>query len=553
VKRSLSASQTRPRDPASRRASRRARGGRVALLLFAAVFALYAMTASGTIASSDGTTMYLLARSITLEHTLAIPSGNGNLGRGGRLYAKAGLGQAVAAAPFLLAGEAASRAAPRVAPFLRGREEFLVRAVTSVLNIVLGAVGVAVLFLVLTSLGASLVRAFWIATAFAVASPHWVYAKSFLTEPLTTACLLLGVWATLRARRASAPRATVWAALAGASWGWAIVTKTAMAAAVAPLAAWAAWDTLHRRTIGEGGGLVGAAHAKERARLLAALAAPLAVCVGGVLWYDAARFGSIWQTGYGAEASPESFSTPLLVGLYGMLLSSGKSVFLYCPLLLLSFPGFALMLRRNAPERSLAIALCTLLVGNLCLYARFMSWAGEGSWGPRYLVPFIPLALIPVAMYLARADRMRHAVARALTLLGLVVTLGGVFIYFGAYLRAAGEYPYTREFTDPRFMADTHWNPAFNPVVGHWRLLLANLDAHAAGRHPRVDPGAYDSGARTPLDAEQTTELLGGFDLWWCYLWYAGAPLAPALAVVCLLVLASAAAWYGAWRIARAP
>jgi len=142
---------------------------------------------------------------------------------------------------------------------------------------------------------------------------------------------------------------------------------------------------------------------------------------------------------------------------------------------------------------------------------------------------------------------------RRFAVLGVLVTLGGVGIYFGAFLREAGEYPYTREFSDPRFMQDTHWNPAFNPVVGQWRMLLANAGEHLQGRHPHVAPGAYSQTARSPLDPSQTTEFLGGLDLWWCYTWYAGAPLAPGLGVACALLLLAAAAFARAWRLARAP
>ncbi len=530
----------------------RRRTGAAALWLFLATLALYAMTASGTIASSDGTTMYLLTRALVHDHTIAIPSGNGYPGRDGRLYAKAGLGQAVVAAPFLAAGDLAAAAGARGVAFLRGKQEFVVRAVTSSLNLVLGALGVAAFFLTAIAFGAGAKRALLVATAFAVGTPQWVYAKTFLTEPLTTCCLVAGLGCVAAARHRQMPAALRWMAGAGLAWGWALVAKSAMASAVLPLVAWGVWDVWHRRAVGPGGGAVGEAPRDERLQLLAAAAVPMVACCALVLWYNAARFGSPLASGYGHEVSPESFSTPLLVGLYGLLFSSGKSVFLYAPLLLMAPAGFALMLRRNAAERPLAIALLVALAVNLAIYARFMAWGGDGSWGPRYLVPFVPLALLPVTMYLGTgqggARATRHAVARWLTVAGLVATLGGVTIYFGSYLRAAGEYPYTREFTDPRFMADTHFNPAFSPLSGHWRMAVDNLEQHLSGHHPHVTPQTYDPQARLPVDAEQAEQLLGGFDLWWCYLWYAGGPLALGLAAAAGLGLIAALAGLAAWR-----
>lgn len=533
------------------------RSGAAAVWLFVATLALYALTASGTIASSDGTTMFLLTRALVHDHTIAIPRGNGNIGRDGHLYAKAGIGQAIAAAPFLVAGDAAAAAAARQVAFLRGKQEFVVRAVTSSLNLVLGALGVAAFFLTALAFGAGRKRALLVATALAIATPHWVYAKTFLTEPLTSFCLIAGLGCVATARRRPLPRAAWWLAGAGLAWGWGLVTKSAMATAVGPLAVWGVYDVWQRRAIGPGGGPVGAATTAERWRLIAAAAAPMLACCALVMWYNAARFGSPLASGYGHEVSAESFSTPILVGLYGLLFSSGKSVFLYAPLLLLAPAGFALMLRRNGSERPLAMALLVTWALNLGVYARFMAWAGDGSWGPRYLVPFIPLALLPVTIYLGGGSGgpgrgVRHVVARWLTLAGLVATLGGVTIYFGSYLRAVGEYPYTREFTDPRFMEDTHFNPAFSPLAGHWQMAWDNLGEHAAGRHPRITPQAYDPTSRLPVDEQQARQLLGGFDLWWCYLWYAGAPLALGLAGAAVLGVIALGAALAAWRAVHA-
>jgi hypothetical protein len=50
-------------------------------------------------------------------------------------------------------------------------------------------------------------------------------------------------------------------------------------------------------------------------------------------------------------------------------------------------------LHRRDPQ--LALVAVAMLVANLIFHARFASWAGEGSWGPRYLVPFLPWLILP--------------------------------------------------------------------------------------------------------------------------------------------------------------
>jgi len=67
-------------------------------------------------------------------------------------------------------------------------------------------------------------------------------------------------------------------------------------------------------------------------------------------------------------------------------------------------------------------------------------------------------------------------------------------VYFGAQMREAGDYPYTKALSDPSFMAESHFNPARSPIAHHWRMLARNVREHARGRWPRLTPAA--AGAR---------------------------------------------------------
>jgi len=96
---------------------------------------------------------------------------------------------------------------------------------------------------------------------------------------------------------------------------------------------------------------------------------------------------------------------PLLRGLFSLLLSPGKSLFVYSPLLLLALPGTLLLLRRRGCE---AILLLALAAGNVALFACWYDWGVGVSWGPRFLVPLVPLLLVVQMPWLEE-----HVVARA--------------------------------------------------------------------------------------------------------------------------------------------
>jgi hypothetical protein len=159
-------------------------------------------------------------------------------------------------------------------------------------------------------------------------------------------------------------------------------------------------------------------------------------------------------------------------------------------------------------------------------------------------------------MALDTASRARRIAIAALAAAGLLVQIGGVSVYFGAQMREAGDYPYSLPLEHPRFMSDSHFNPAFSPIAGHWRMLIRNAGEHLTGHAPRLelaDPGAQ----RLGIDTADQARLLHGLDFWWLYLMYAGFPPLPVAAAALLLLAGVVFAGSRLWRAyrmeARAP
>ncbi len=512
----------------------------VAMRFAVAMMLLFVATAGGRITASDEYTIYRLTESLVTRGTVAITAGNAERGPDGKLYPKAGLGQAIAAAPFFLLGRAAA------IPFPDGQKDLVTRAVTSLLNPFVSGLLAGVLFLLFLHLGASPRGAFFWSVAAMLATPLWVYAKSFLAEPLLTLGLVTGFYGALRFRDGGGPRHAL---VCGLAWGFTVLTKYALLPAVLVLALPFLPSLRRFREVLPG--------------LLAVL-----LCALLALAYNATRTGNAFGSGYGRQATAAAFSTPLWVGLYGLLLSSGKGILWFAPLTLLVPSSLAPAWRRWGPVAAGLAVACGLMT---VLYATFEHWAADGSWGPRYLVPFIPLALALVVAAHAQmpwGGAPRKALVGTLAALGLIVQLGGVGIYFGAQMREAGDYPYTRSLDDPSFMAESHFNPWRSPVLDHWRMLARNTRAHVRGEWPRITPGAATAtgsgyardGAAAGAGASSVErerlavsrgELAGltrALDFWWAYAAYAGLPRVPlVMLAVALLALAGLQLAY-AWK-----
>jgi hypothetical protein len=488
------------RPAASRMAARTARW------IGVAAFLCFALTGGGRIVGSDEVTMLELSRAL-LHRGIAVPVGATLDGPDGRHYTKNAAGQAVIALPLVAVAEAAATRLPLPEP----RRALAVRFVVSFFNALIAALLLASFYRTVRALGVRPRPALAASLMLGLTTPIWVYAKSFMAEPLQALGLLLALAGSSQAA-AGDGRAAWWAGLGAAL---AVSVKLSML----PLALLCLWP------------LLGARPSAWLAPLMM-----LALALAGHALYDQARFGTPFETGYGAQATPAAYSTPLLVGLYGLLLSSGKGIAWFAPALWLAPAGWRAMRRAGRPPSRAAVAVALAAAFAVLLYARFEHWAGDGSFGPRYLVPLLPLAFVPVAFALNEASRLRKVLAALLAVAGLAVQVGGVAIYFGAQMREAGDYPYTRPLSDPQFMSDSHFIPYRSPIAGHWRMLARNVREHLAHRSPRLS-GEGEVDARVGVSARDQQVLLHALDFWWLYAVYAGVPTVPVLAAFLALLL----------------
>ena len=160
------------------------------------------------------------------------------------------------------------------------------------------------------------------------------------------------------------------AALVGVGAGLALLMRIDSALLVLPVLGVGAW-IICGRSLGAG--------LRFGAGLL-----PAVLVVGA---YDTLRFGVPWRVGYAFAA----FNHPLPAGLYGLLLSPAAGLFIYVPLLPLALLGMWFALRRMPALGATALALLLIRVP---FYAVWFGWQAYYAWGPRYLVPAMPVLAV---------------------------------------------------------------------------------------------------------------------------------------------------------------
>jgi hypothetical protein len=340
------------------------------LRIFIFFLTAFLSVSSGIIASSDGVTIFNVTQAIVERGEISVSGDNVAIGVRGKLYAKSGIALSVVAIPMYLLGKLLTLFIPERLHILT------LNGNVSLTNAIISAFVCLFLFLTAQKLAYSIRVSLQLAMSFAFTTFFIFYSKSgFFPQPLETLSLLATCYFLLAFRSGPSPRSLVFA---GIFSGLGVLTKLAFAVNLPILAT-------YLLTISGRG---------RRARNLAIFFIPVAVFFTLALGYNHARFGSIVQSGYGVT---EGFSTPLFVGLYGLLFSSGKSVFLYAPMAVLGCISMKAFVRNHKHEMWLLLGLVT---ANLLLIAKYVSWGGEGSWGPRYLTLVLPCLVLPIGILL---------------------------------------------------------------------------------------------------------------------------------------------------------
>ena len=263
---------------------------------------------------------------------------------------------------------------------------------------------------------------------------------------------------------------------------------------------------------------------------------------------------------------------PIWIGLYGNLLSPGKSVFLYAPPLILALFGSLPFIARHK-WWSLPFAGIPLLY--LLIYSSVGDWYGGSSWGPRYLVPAVPLLLVMAAPILEKAifdngvRELRAAVALGAAGIGMqIVAVANNFEWYFSLLRSQilPQIPESGAFLTGRVGQAFYAHPTnlpldkesvlylfaapFSPIFAHIWMLAADIVNLFLISSPEFLRAVLSRPPWTLLGVAiwpQHPDSVLGLDFWSMTLWRDHTNHFILLAFVLLFVLAFQAATLYCW------
>ena len=450
----------------------------------------YLLTAGGSLATTDAVVTYDVTRQLVEHRSIALSAdlvGNeAYRAADGQYYSPFGILQALWNIPFYLAGRTAHALLPAYGMSL----EMVTKATVALGNGCTAALAVWLVWWVAASTVSSARGALAAALIAGFGTSLWPYSKFGFNVPLSAVMIAAIAYYSLEGARTGRTSA-VW--LAGVMCGLALLTRHEFVLAALPpimLLGWFRRDALAKTLLWWSLG-----------------AAP-----GAGVWalYNVARYGSPIETGYFKDQTL-GMGGSIVDGLWGQIASPGASVFVYAPVMIMALVAVWLIRKRD-PALAWFVGGTTVLF--TLFYAQLESWVGGRSYGPRYLVPFMPLLCVPLAVWMSHCRRSVRVAGLVVGLISCIVQIPGVLV----------------DFAKVRVNFARDMNVTYETRLHEWSTapLALNIGASAEAV-PRVVRQMMGIEPRPPVTREPgrqgrdfSQQFASSLDFWWVYLFYLG-------------------------------
>ncbi len=468
----------------------------------------FVLIAGGHLYGQDGVAMYLMACSLLDRLDFDIPPDANTFGAvsgaEGRLYAPFGIGQPISAAPLLLVG----RILKRIYDI-----DYLPSFFASFFNSLISALLIMAVYRFLGLIGITSRHRILVSVSLAMTTIIAPYSKYFYSEPYFALMLISSSLMSYRFKRSGRLLDII---TAGSALGIAIYIRP-IGILFTPAFLVYLLLILHRLS-------------KSHSSLLKPILGfiiPVSTSVAVYLMYNYHRFGSLLDSGYHLlpDGSLRGFTQPLWYGLSVLLISPGKSIFIYSPLVVLVFFAFRSFHRRHKEESWHFIALYLLF---MLTYGRWCRPEGGYTYGGRFLLPLVPYLAVHIAPWLSEnlSSKRIAALFSVLLLAGFLVQLLGITVNFSEIIARNEAAYYNR--------AEGRYDLSFQPFSAHISSLLDKLFPLADNLRARDH---HTIALTRTLDVVNYPLWSDCLDLWFLHLIKDKALKPPAFILLCLVAI----------------
>ena len=475
-----------------------------AIYLFIFVICIYFVSLSSFPTIDQFVSRYEVTKSIVERFDLSVPEGNQSNIKGldGRSYSLYGLGWPILAVPLYFIGK------------IFGRDTM---NHVYLLNPLVGAVTVTVVFLFSIALGYSRRSSLVVAIFYGFGTFAWPLAKHPFDHIVETLFVLLSVYFMYLH---TSKNTIIYLLLSAFCIGFSINTRLVSVLVLPALLV----------MMGAGCGVKYSFedNSKIFLRKMAIFTLVLLPFAGLVLWYNYYRFGSIYETGFqllAAKTGLDFFSgTIFLTGLKGFLTSPGKGFFYYSPISIIFFFTIVPFYKKH---RWSAISFILFILSYLLFLSRNVYWHGDWAWGPRYLLAITPFMIIPITELLdsvrwRKKTSFIHIPVYVVIILSILIQTMAISVHFVNYFYRLQidqniQFTIVKEEGVPEIYEpppETHFDWTKSPILMQWKDIKRIGTEIIKYRY--VEP----SQNATLSERIEDYPFMHLFDFWWIYSYY---------------------------------
>ena len=473
---------------------------RIIFCLFIFIFAIYYLTGSETTVSNTDASQarYEVTKSLVERFDVSIPNDlAGVRGKDGRNYSWYGLGQSLLSVPF----------------YILGNYTGTPRDTVLKINTFFGPAVTVLIFIFSVFLGysrrASLLAAFF----YGMCTMAWPVAKRPFDHTTETFFVLLAGYYMYRYSVCAKVSIIL---LSGICLGMAFNIRYTSVLALPALFLMTSVYYLKTHDLRN--------TAKYVARDMTFFALAFLPFLGLSFWYNYARFGSIFETGFSLMAKRLGIDfiggTPFLTGIGGLLISPGKGFFYYSPVAILFFFSIRSFLRKHS---GLGASFICIILSYLLFLSKNIYWHGDWAWGPRYLLVITPFFIIPLAHLFDSSlwlkKRLLRRAVYALFTVSFIIQLAAVSVDYNKYFFhliydekvkfavVSGEG--TPSIVEPP--QKTYFECRKSPILAQFKFITQMAEEIKYYRYTEPPEGI------TTEEKVKAEPFMHAFDYWWWY------------------------------------
>lgn len=258
------------------------------------------------------------------------------------------------------------------------------------------------------------------ASLWAFGTIAWPHSRTYFTEPLAGLFAILAFDQAIRWLMSPPERRMRHAIIAGVSLALANLTRVdspfLTVGIVLAMLGGGVWRYMREESMGN----------TSRRLPFADIGVCGAIALGGWIGlqlFNKLRFGVDLTSGYGDQAEGVKFTTPLLIGLHGLLMSPGKGLFFFSPAAIIGLVGWCTQWNRR---RWLCWMVLAAYTPFFIAMAMWQNWDGGWCWGPRHVVQVhLPLMLGAAFLLETHLGPLRRIAIAVVALAGIAVQLYG--------------------------------------------------------------------------------------------------------------------------------